>query len=336
MRKFILFTSLLAFSLSTSYYLLATIPAYAQISIPSFSSNQDISIEIIPEYPKPNETVYIGIESYLANINIENISWFINGKLFEEGIGEKSISFRAGKVGEATVIRVVGGGGILFDKSITIRPSEIDLIWEARTYTPPFYKGKALYSYQSDVVITAMPTIMDSSGVAISPDKLVYKWERNNRVIQSQSGYGRQQIILSGNSTFGVSNISVLVSYPNENIVAKGSISLRQTDLEIIVYEDHPLYGLLFENAVRENYILPRQEIELVAFPYFFSEASSAQYNWKINGVSSSGLSGKQNIVLRSPDGVSGFSRINIGIKNINRILQQTSLDLTIGFNIDN
>lgn len=113
----------------------------------------------------------------------------------KKGVGDRKFQFTTGDLGSVSKISVSSSA---FSKEMNIRPTGLDIVWQTKSYTPPFYKGKALYTYQSLVDFVAMPSFMTSSGAMIDPKTLVYKWTRNGSVLGDSSGYGKNVFSTSG------------------------------------------------------------------------------------------------------------------------------------------
>src|SRR5688572_16598777 len=71
-----------------------------------------------------------------------------------------------------------------------LKAQEVDLLWQAETYTLPFYKGKALWSKESRVKLLAIPR---GPGVG-NPLNLTYKWTKNGTVLGNINGVGKNTI----------------------------------------------------------------------------------------------------------------------------------------------
>ncbi len=143
-----------------------------------FSSIQnDLSIYPSPRYPKANESVEIFIESYTTNLDQSSMDWRIDGKTDRRGVGIKSIIVPAGNVGSKKTISVTVATkeGRIFEQNVTISISEVEILWEADTYTPPFYKGKALYSPDAPLSLLAIPTVPKGT----RPETLTYLWKKD-------------------------------------------------------------------------------------------------------------------------------------------------------------
>jgi hypothetical protein len=136
-------------------------------------------IETDPVRPEPNQTVTVSIESYATDLSRSTISWYLNNVLTKEGTGLKQFTFKTGRAGSVSNILIVvkTSEGALLQETLNIHPASLDLVWEAQSYTPPFYKGKAFYPYQGTVKVVAMPnncnryTGRDSSNCCLHLDR---------------------------------------------------------------------------------------------------------------------------------------------------------------------
>ena len=206
--------------------------AQINVNVP-FALSNELGVEIIPNYPRPNEPVFINLTLYTDDLNSADIGWYKNDKLVLNGKGKVNYSFVAGNVGEETKIeiRIKLLSGTSFSKSFTLNPASIDLVWEANSYVPPFYKGKALHSRQGNLKIVAMPEFV-KNGKRTAPENLVYEWSNGVDVYQSQNGYGKSVLILNGSILGQTDKIEVLVTDPVNNLVAEAFWILCQLILK--------------------------------------------------------------------------------------------------------
>ena len=144
------------------------------ISFAQSSFSSELGVDISPNYPRPNETVSINLSLYTADLNSALITWYRDGESVLEGRGETRYSFQMGPVGKETKIEIQIEllGGTSFSKTFTLNPASVDLVWEADSYVPPFYKGKALHAMQGRLKIVAMPEFV-KNGARISPQNLI-------------------------------------------------------------------------------------------------------------------------------------------------------------------
>ena len=147
-----------------------------------------ISIDLVPENPEPNENVTITLSSYASNLDLIPISWSVNGKTAASGRGKKSFSVVAPAEGkEVNVTASISLPDGLVEKKVMIRPEVMVLLWQANdSYVPPFYKGKALPTLDSEIKVVAMP---ETKGT--NRGNLAYSWKKDYASDQSASGYNK-------------------------------------------------------------------------------------------------------------------------------------------------
>lgn len=316
---------------------------FAQIGIDklnmSHALESELGVEIIPTYPKPNESVSIILTMYTEDLDSADIAWFKNGKQMLVGTGIKQFSFITDGVGKKTEIeiRVRLKNGTFFNKKFSINPSTVDLLWEANTYTPPFYQGKALHSKQGQLKVIAMPNFQ-VDGKVISPNKLIYEWSSGPDVYQSQSGYGRNVIVLNGNILGTEQEVEVFIRDPVTNTSNQSSINIDTSDPEVIFYENDPYYGYNFEKAISSPINMDnKEEFQVFAYPFFFSkETNNLKYRWKLNNKDAPELEDSKIVVFRKPENESGVASIKLEIENLNRVLQFANTSLNIKFDEKN
>ncbi|MFA6095968.1 MAG: hypothetical protein WC767_03980, partial [Candidatus Paceibacterota bacterium] len=267
------------------------------------------------------------------------VTWTVNGKEVKSGIGEKEITVVAGRLGSVIRVdaKVSKPGQAAVTETVIIRPATVDLIWESDSYVPPFYKGKALASYNGSFRVTAIPEFVNESGVKIPAKELVYTWKKDGEVQGADSGYGKNSFISSKTSYLKQNvEIAVEVSAPRDNIVGGANTTITPVAPKVAFYEESPLYGTLFDKAIGPNFYLMNEELSLVAEPYFFSvgdrESPALSYIWKVNGVSVPEFSDEAAITLRRENGEAGLSRIGLVVQNRQKVLQGAKGNISVTF----
>ncbi len=308
----------------------------AQLNFGGVSSFSDeLGVEIIPKYPKPNQKVYVNLTLYTGDLNSAEISWYKNGELVSKGTGQTNFSFEMGESGESTSIevRVSLLAGPSFSKTFSLNPASVDLVWESNSYVPPFYKGKALHPMQGTLKIVAMPEFI-KSGSKIPASNLIYEWSNATESYQSQSGYGKNVLVLNGAFLGTRERVEVLVRDPGGTLVATNAITISPIEPKVVFYENSPLYGHIFDSALKNTFSLTGEEVQVIAAPFYFSSEASQnlKYSWRLNGTRVDDLSGSRSAIFRKPEEGSGRSNISLSIENLNHILQQGSANLSIEF----
>lgn len=308
--------------------------AQINVNVP-FALSNELGVEIIPNYPRPNEPVFINLTLYTDDLNSADISWYRNDKLVLSGKGKVNYSFMASGIGEETKIeiRIKLLSGTSFSKSFVLNPASIDLVWEANSYVPPFYKGKALHSRQGNLKVVAMPEFV-KNGKRVSAENLIYEWSNGVDVYQSQNGYGKNVLILNGSILGQTDKIEVLVTDPINNLVAEAFLDVSPSDPQIVFYQNDPYYGHIFDTALTGSFELKTDEVQILAAPYFFTKEREGllKYEWRLNGTSVQNLYGSRTAIFKKPENQTGRSVISLRMENINRILQQADNNLGIIF----
>lgn len=319
-------------------FLFVFVPSFslAQIDLGRFSSFADeLKVDITPTYPGPNETVLIQISLYTGDLNSADISWYLNNKLVSNGKGQTSHSFKMGPAGESTKveIKITMMSGQSFSKTITLNPASVDLVWESNSYTPPFYRGRALHPMQGSLKIVAIPEFI-SSGKRILASNLIYEWSDGNKSYQGQSGYGKNVLVLNGSNLGRRESVELLVKDPNSRMTAKSTLNITPTEPRVVFYENSPYYGYIFNSALNSSVKLTGEELQVMIAPFYFSNetAGSLKYSWRLNGTEIKELSGSRSAIFRKPEEGSGRSNIALNVKNLSYFLQQASASLGIEF----
>jgi hypothetical protein len=283
-----------------------------------------LTIDTAPDYPGPNQEVSVSLRFSQADLDRANVSWFLNGEIQKSGVGEKAFTFKTGPIGTTSRVSVSVETleGRTVNKGFIIRPSIIDLVWNAETYSPPFYRGKALSGHRSRVRVTATPQLVDSNGNLLNSKSLIYNWRENSTVLNDQSGLGKDVLILEGKLITRPRKITVTVESLDGNSKSLGSVVVNRHNPSVLIYQNNPLYGIMFNHALTEVPLLD-QEISLVAIPYFFNVLSrnseKIEYSWTQNdrgvGLPSQGSS----ITFGLPNGTELNKEIRIGVKAQNK-----------------
>lgn len=298
-------------------------------------TGESFFVKFEPETPGPNTEVKAELRSYSFDADRAYIIWSVNGEVWLEGRGKKNFSFKTGDIGTHTSlnISVIPQTGTSQSKSFSFIPADIDFIWEAQTYTPPSYKGKALPVAGSTVKITAIPRF--NSGTIPKPSNYIYKWQLDFKNYPDQSGAGKNSFILKMDNLFSKKTISVEASDYQKTNIAKKSIKIENYEPKINFYEEKPLEGTQYNKAILGEFELKAPEINIKAEPYFFSINNLPQlsYHWKMNNKKIDPKESKPYIVnLKVPEGGLGTSLIDLRIENPSSIFQAAEKSLKIKF----
>jgi hypothetical protein len=249
---------------------------------------RELTLTLSPEYPAPGDIVQLSIETFALDLNRSEVVWYANEKEIARGTGLVQTTVPAGAAGTETDIQVVAEDeeGLVGTASATIRPSEVDLLWEAAAYTPPFYKGRVLPGSDSPIRLQALTRFRTTSGVRLPESSIVYTWYRNGAV--ATSGRGKSAVTLPGPALFGTDTIRVTATSADGSFSGAASTRITSVDPFAVLYENHPLFGVLYHRSIESGANTLETEQKVTAVPYFSNILSPIDptliYEWEVNG----------------------------------------------------
>lgn len=223
--------------------------------------------------------------------------------------------------------------GILIPISGIHAEGEVDLIWEARTFTPAFFEGLPLWSNESSITFTAIPHLTNISG-----NELIYRWSKNKTVLGSMSGVGKNSLTIKDTILSQPIEITIDLFINNgSNPLGTATISITPTNPKLLIFENSPLYGILLNKSIRNEFTIKEDEVTLSAVPLFSTvskrTAGAFEYTWLTN-------SGERrlgdSVTYRAPEGGSGSASIMVRANNSKIIAQPKNVSFLIKFNEQN
>jgi hypothetical protein len=293
-------------------------------------TNQGPSITLEPRYPAPNSETTASLDDYSLSGTVSSIRWYINGKQIPDTLNQRSIDFKTGEMNSKTTINAaveINGKQTLDIKSI-IEPIYLDIIVEAQTRVPSFYKGRSLPSVGSKVNYTAL-----LNGGSILPNNLIYNWSIENRMINGGSLRGQYKIS-APMPQGGGSILSLAVSTISGEILARKDIQIPSVEPEILFYESNTLQGMK-QIPIKSSLNLISNSSTVHAEPYYLNILT---YNrpplleWKIDGVRSpSGGSNPYKITLAHQE-TQGSAEIDFHVRDLTEFLQGGQSSINVNF----
>ncbi len=308
--------------------LFVCIPIIASAQIPGSAS---ASLVVEPTFPEPESEVTVSLDAYSMDTVGATISWYIDSKQVVSSKNERSIVVRTGALGKKTSVsaQVIMQNGPTFTTRRDIIPAVVDLIIEADTYVPAFYRGRALPSGESRIRAIAIP----HTGGALSPSSLTYKWEYGGGVLQGGPVRGKQSIELTM-SRFSDNVLTVTVIDNSGQSIAQKSLSLNPSNTELHFYEDNPLRGL-HERAINDTFTLIGDETTITGEPYYMQTDLSprtATFTWSINGETSTYQNPDPNTITLRRSGGGGSAAIELKALTTAKIPQYIRKTFNIQF----
>jgi len=325
----------------------ALLIAFCLFSIGSISSafaqdaDSAVTATVTPPFPKPFQKVVITLVSYATDLNRASINWAVEGKSVLSGNGANKLTITMGDVGQTTKVRVtITPPGIPpISKDIFLTPGDVDIVFETvDSYVPPFYRGKALPASESVVRAVAIPD-MKSGGVRLKSENLVFQWKRNGNADAANSGFGKNSYIFRGGFAGSAEQIEVVASTVDGTVASQGSRTLTIGEPMLLLYENRPLEGIHYEEALPARLSLLNKEIHITAAPYFFSVENAKKqgisFTWLIDGREVPGTpTDRSALVVRAPENARSVSDIVLQAVSTKRLLQSMEANFSARFDI--
>jgi hypothetical protein len=313
--------------------------AHAQLSLPNLG--ESLLVEITPnDIIEPNTEVSVRVDSFLLDLNQQAIAWFVDGKLVENNAGKKEVKVRVGEIGSETKVTVATEGptGLVNDFTVILRPVELDLLWEADSYTPPFYRGRALGSPGANIVTQAEVRFIQSNGIRIAPTSIVYSWSMNGKTLGNESGRGKFSARIPITGLFGNDIVSVNAVSIDGKFHAKRVVRIPSVEPNIVLYKIHPLLGIDYRNAVLDQAVFSDSEITVAALPFFSKSTgpldSGISYSWSVDNVSvPQDAKTPFLLTLSLAEQAFGATTIGVFVDNVYNILQGSEKKWFVGLN---
>lgn len=291
----------------------------------------DINVEMTPENPEAYTDVRIKVSSFATDLNKASIDWKIDNKMVLSGVGRTSYTFKTGAPNTTTVINVniTPQEGLAITRQIIVRPSEIEMLWQAvDSYTPAFYKGKALPVQEGKIKVVAYPNTVNVAKA--NKKNFVYTWTRNNNAAQDASGYGKDSFTFKNDVLTDTENIGLSVSSVDNSYNAVGRLNVNLSLPKLLFYKKSPINGVLYDEALTGSATMNEDEMTLVAEPYFLNRNSNdLEYNWKINGAPIETPSKRTELTIR-PSSRGGYATVALSIESITKLFQSVANNIKI------
>ena len=304
------------------FYIMIPYALFA-VELPEQSYFDEVNMTIVPEYPKPNEQFTATIQSYAHNIPGNNIQWYIGDVLLTQGQGLNTLTLKAPIAGES--LQITAKIGTIATAQRTIQPTVVDIVWEADTYTPTQYQGRALPVDSSNIIAQAIPHIPNKDTTT-----LIYNWYKNDTFLAQHSGPEKDTIRIPSPGLFEEYILSVTITNTQGYTLGQTGVKIKTTEPEIVFYPKIPLTGITFSQALtKENMNIPNIEPTLVAIPYFFSIQTPEEiiYSWNIHGAQALQEENQNSITLTN---TTPQITITLTARNPQTLLQSTKQSITI------
>jgi hypothetical protein len=303
-----------------------TLAFFAAIAHAQLDFGIDFVISTQPEHPRPGDAVRVSVKSVLLDLESGTVAWYVNGTRRASGVGLKETEVTVGPLGSATRVRAVfiEEGFERTAAEIVIRPVEIDLLWEADSYVPLTFRGRSLPSAGTSLHMEALPRFKRADGSSVLPRDIIFTWKRNGYVIAGASGRGKSRVVLESPPLFGTDTMSVEARTTDGSFIAETNVRIPSTEPIISLYEDHPLFGVMYHRALGSENFFSGVETSFAAIPYFadaeMAESPDLAYEWKVDENSIANDPERPNEITLNAEGSSGIALIGLTLSHASNI----------------
>lgn len=293
-----------------------------------------LEIQISPEAPVPGATVTVSAKSYSGNLDETAYTWTVDGRVVDQGLGRNVITLSAGVLGSAMVVTVTAAEGAASrgEASVTIRPADVDIVWEGATYVPPFSGILPLPNGGSRTTFVAIPQVIGSNGLK-DPSALIYTWRINNGQSPALAGRGKSTLVVPMPPRFANPfTVSVEVAASDGSAHARRSVTIEPVTPSILIYEVAPLLGVRFDRAVQASFALA-DEVTFEAYPLYIGEGDqTTSVSWTVNGAPQEADDKPREITLRKTGGGEGRYTIGFSYASAVRMFESAQRSFVLTF----
>jgi hypothetical protein len=271
------------------FLLLIPLFAHAQyqfVGLPGVENT--VSMLISPENPEPGDTITFTLRSPVLDLRKSSVVWYVQGKDAAAGEGLTELKVEAGKLGEVIEVDAnVSTEGITSIVKARVIPTEVEIIYDSNAYVPPFFRGRSLPAMGTQMRMQAVARFVNTDDTQIPDSDITYTWTRNGRTIPNASGKGINSVRIGSPISHEATTISVHASAEG-GFEGQASITINGPQPVLLLYEDHPLFGLMLHEALKPKNISTEREMTIAALPLYSRVRSpndpALRYNWVVNG----------------------------------------------------
>jgi hypothetical protein len=283
----------------------------------------------------PYETLKVTVQSYSFDVDNALLTWKVNGVTVRSSVGEKTLNVTLGGPGTKTTVELTArdGSGEEIGLSRVFSPQSVTLLWESpESYTPPFYKGKALPGEGAAITVTAFPEFFENNK-RIPATNLSYAWYVHGEFVQSASGRGKSTFTTSLDYLRNEHIVKVIVRSESGS-QSENSVTIRPHAVMPLFYTHDTILGPNTSYGFIRRFETTK-EVTLYLAPYYLSTKGtprgSERFSWTLNGLPIT-QSSLYTTTLRPKDDSYGAQTLVVSIDQLKRKLQKTEARVEIVF----
>lgn len=292
-------------------------------------------ITLSPSYPLPGDTVTATVHNHQVYKPTARVTWVHDGKVVQEEVGVFSYEFTAGKIGTMInlSVSIAPKEGSALRANLRQEIGSVRIVWEGKTYTPPFYRGRALASSGSEIVLQALPLLSDGKGGYKKAKDIVFSWRINGETNPSRVGIGLESIIIPRQDGLGSTRVSVQVGESSrKDPLAMGSVLVPSTQPQVYFYTHDAVMGIN-AHPIGNRTELKGASATIYAEPFYTSVLSRTsewlRYEWTIGNQE---LISPGSIILQPEGSGSGTTPLELVLTNTEIWQQRMQAETMVQF----
>lgn len=260
---------------------LAPLPAAAA----TIGSVAPFTLTMNPQYANPGGTVTLTPLSSTMDLANATFTVLVNGKQVYSGNASPA-NVTVGPAGAVTTIKAnIISGGATYSQTLSVVPQDVSLVVEPIASAPTFYPGKSSVPYEGAVRLVALANFETAAGKPVDPSALSYSWTVDGTKDASLSGIGKSAVTVASPLQYRRRTVSVAITNSDGSLAGGASLNFSAQDPTVRLYEDDPLLGVRFDNALTGSYRIPSSEGALFAATFGFPTSTGApSQEWFLNG----------------------------------------------------
>ena len=218
-------------------------------------------------------------------------------------------------------------------------PSQVDLLMGTDSYVPPFYRGRALPGAGTNTKLESIVRFQQRNGSFVSPGDIIYTWKVDGRVLGSLSGRGRSSLVVPSPTLKDSMTVALSVRSLDNAFYGDTSITIPTEKPIVLLYQNNPLWGVMYYNALTTQNTIAANEVTFAAVPYFanagYPNDPRLIYAWSINGspIKSSALDPSELTINGSKS--NGIARIGLELTHASNFFMDSKSEWGVQLSTD-
>lgn len=312
----------------TLLFTIVTIPLV--VSAQSFMNTDAFNVTVSPANPLPYTSVDITPLSGMVPLANATVRITVDKKVVYEGSAQTTKLPVGGAGVPMTATVTVLSNGKTYTKTVTVRPQDVSLVLEPLASAPALYAGKPQIPFDGTVRVVAVAALRDAKGTLLDPSKLAYSWIVDDVRIAASSGIGKDATYVASPLPYRSRTVGVTVQSQDGTLVGSANATLTAQNPVVRIYENDPLAGIRFDQALSGTVGIASAEKTLYAAPYSFSLKNGApSLRWFLNG--SSAQSGNTITLRPTGNGAGNASLSVVSSSDTSTVSATQNLSLSFG-----